>query len=303
MLDLRDFRSSKSFEMSSKEFPRWQWNEVEAKKFSSFYDLKSGWFDLGPVGSGRVQDAWRSGAKPGTTFFLTTSCMVAVKVTLLAILPHGVLFARTTNPSIWMACRQKVNNAEPRLIITMETERLEDGWKVSFNNLAGVTMATAEVANGSTLEDAILKVDSEMPKGPIRLLFDVTEITPRNVRSQLGHPIMDSWDEAPRPGCLGGMGLDETLTRQMKELKKRIEKDGSYLPTEEGKEGKKKKNQSKPVKKQAGERKGDHQGKSTKTNKKVQSLQKKPAKKGGHQDKSTKSHKKVQKTLKKPAKK
>ena len=112
--------------MSSEEFSRWQWNEVEAKKFSSFYDLKNGWFDLGPVGSGLVQDAWRSGAKPGTTFYLTTSCMVAVKVTLLAILPHGVLFARTANPSIWLACRQRVNHAEPRKIITMQTGKVDD---------------------------------------------------------------------------------------------------------------------------------------------------------------------------------
>lgn len=289
MLDLEDFRSSQIFEMSSKEIPRWQWNEVEAKRFSSFYDLKNGWFDLGPVGSGRVQEAWRSGAKPGTTFFLTTSCMVAVKVTLLAILPHGVLFARTTDPKTWMACRHKPNHSEPRKIITMETEKVDHGWKVYFTNLNGDRVATACMEEGCTLEDAILKVDSDMPKGPIRLLFDVTEITPRNVRSKLGDMILDSWDAAPKPECMGGMGLDKALTRQMQELKKRIEKDGSYLPARleegKGKEDKKtsdgKKKQSKPVKKKAGGKKGvkDDQDNSTKTNKKVLKAMKKPAKK------------------------
>ncbi len=285
MLNLKDL--DRNIAMSTKEFPRWQWIEFPAKSFTEFHDLgqKPGWFDLGPVGSGRVEDAWRSGAKPGTTFFLTTSSMVAVKVTLLAILPHGALFARTTNPSLWVACRSKVTLTKPRKVITMYVEQVGDGWKVDFTTLAGITVATAEVKKGATLEDAILKVDKSMPKGPIRLLFDVTEITPCNVRSKLGDEIKDSWDAAPKPECMGGMGLDEALTRQMKELKKRIKEDGSYLPVEkktDKNESGGKPSKSKPVKKPAGKKQGakkDNQDKSTKTDKKVLKSMKKPANK------------------------
>ena len=253
MLNLKDL--DRNIAMSTKEFPRWQWIEFPAKSFTEFHDLgqKPGWFDLGPVGSGRVEDAWRSGAKP--------------------------------DPSLWVACRSKVTLTEPRKVITMYVEQVGDGWKVDFTTLAGITVATAEVKKGATLEDAILKVDKSMPKGPIRLLFDVTEITPCNVRSKLGDEIKDSWDAAPKPECMGGMGLDEALTRQMKELKKRIKEDGSYLPVEkktDKNESGGKPSKSKPVKKPAGKKQGakkDNQDKRTKTDKKVLKSMKKPANK------------------------
>ena len=69
---------------------------------------------LGPVASHRLEMVYRFSLKPGTTFMLTLSPMVAVKLMVVAVLPRGLLLWRPTtercHPSevpLYLAKREK----------------------------------------------------------------------------------------------------------------------------------------------------------------------------------------------------
>ena len=201
---------------------RWQWKEFRAETFTHFYDLEreGAWSDLGPTGTLRVKEAWVGGAPVGSTFFMTQDTMVSVKVSLLAVLPQGAIFCRTTMPDIWVAVREKPAPYMPRTIVNLDVHAQEiDEWRCEFTTMNGTLLASAVLKDGDTIEDAVAEVDHLMPDGPLKLIVGLIEVTPRNVKSKVGGKMEDSWDEPPIPRCLGGYGSHQGITEVLKRIK------------------------------------------------------------------------------------
>ena len=123
---------------------RCQWKEFRAETFTHFYDLdrEAAWSDLGPTVTFRVKEAWVSGAPVGSMFFMTQDTMVSVKVSLLAVLPQGAIFCRTTMPHIWVAVREKPTPSLPRKIVNLDVRPQEiDEWRCEFTGMSGALLA------------------------------------------------------------------------------------------------------------------------------------------------------------------
>lgn len=202
--------------MAEPSLRRWQWKEFRADTFTHFYDLQEGgWNDLGPTGTLRVKNAWVNGSPVGTTFFMTQDTMISVKITLLAVLPQGAIFCRSTFPRIWVAVREK-----PRRIINLDAHAQEiDEWTCDFTSMSGTILASTVVRDGATIEDAVVKVDHLMPQGQLKLIVGTVEVTPRNIKSLVGGKLHDSWDQPPVPQCFGGYGDNQGITEIMERLK------------------------------------------------------------------------------------
>ena len=207
--------------MAEPSLRRWQWKEFRADTFTHFYDLQEGgWNDLGPTGTLRVKNAWVNGSPVGTTFFMTQDTMISVKITLLAVLPQGAIFCRSTFPRIWVAVREKPNLHLPRRIINLDVHAQEiDEWTCDFTSMSGTILASTVVRDGATIEDAVVKVDHLMPQGQLKLIVGTVEVTPRNIKSLVGGKLHDSWDQPPVPQCFGGYGDNQGITEIMERLK------------------------------------------------------------------------------------
>ena len=207
--------------MAEPSLRRWQWKEFRADTFTHFYDLQEGgWNDLGPTGTLRVKNAWVNGSPVGTTFFMTQDTMISVKITLLAVLPQGAIFCRSTFPRIWVAVREKPNLNLPRQIINLDVHAQEiDEWRCDFTSMSGTILASTVVRDGATIEDAVVKVDHLMPQGQLKLIVGTVEVTPRNIKSLVGGKLHDSWDQPPVPQCFGGYGDNQGITEIMERLK------------------------------------------------------------------------------------
>ena len=207
--------------MAEPSLRRWQWKEFRADTFTHFYDLQGGgWNDLGPTGTLRVKSAWVNGSPVGTTFFMTQDTMISIKITLLAVLPQGSIFCRSTFPRIWVAVREKPNPNLPRQIINLDVQPQEiDEWRCDFTSMSGTILASTVVRDGATIEDAVVKVDHLMPQGQLKLIVETVEVTPRNIKSLVGGKMHDSWDQPPVPQCFGGYGEHQGIAEEMERLK------------------------------------------------------------------------------------
>ena len=151
---------------------------------------------------------------------MTQDTMISVKITLLAVLPQGAIFCRSTFPRIWVAVREKPNLHLPRQIINLDVHAQEiDEWKCDFTSMSGTILASTVVRDGATIEDAVVKVDHLMPQGQLKLIVGTVEVTPRNIKSLVGGKLHDSWDQPPVPQCFGGYGDNQGITEIMERLK------------------------------------------------------------------------------------
>ena len=176
---------------------RWCWTDGPERMNPQecFSDERLCWGTLGEVGSSRLQVAWKYGLPLQAEIVVTTSPMVSVKWTLIAMLPEGLLFARKTHDRTWIwatpfICRPQVLQVEVR-----PNELL-------FSRLSGVQAACMPVAEGTInwmqVQDFLMETLNFKSEFHFKLLVGNRVVGPRNMKTLVHLPLMDE-DAVPMP--------------------------------------------------------------------------------------------------------
>ena len=128
---------------------------------------------LGPIASHRLEMVYRFSLKPGTTFMMTLSPMIAVKLMVVAHMPHGLLLWRPTtyrcHPSevpLYLAKRDKDYASK---LITYTVDDIVPGTgtesataKVTCTDLAGNEVHKATYSTTTSLQRVMIDVAVEL---------------------------------------------------------------------------------------------------------------------------------------------
>ena len=191
---------------------RWCWTDGPERMNPQecFSDERLCWGTLGETGSSRLQVAWKYGLPLGADITVTTSPMVAVKWTLIAMLPEGMLFQRQTLDRVWIwatpfICRPQVLQVEVRPN------------ELNFSRLSGVQAACMPVSEGSInwmqVQEFLMETLNLKSEFHFKLLVGNRVVGPRNMKTLVHLPLMDE-DTVPMPAPVPLTPVENWTLRQ-----------------------------------------------------------------------------------------
>ena len=205
---------------------RWCWTDGSERMNPQecFSDERLCWATLGETGSSRLQVAWKYGLPLRADITVTTSPMVAVKWTLIAMLPEGLLFARKTHDRTWIwatpfICRPQVLQVEVRPN------------ELVFSRLSGVQAARMLVAEGTInwtqvqeflvhlplMDEDAVPMPAPVPLTPAEN-WTLRQKAPRRCREEFLHHELKTSDEESdeatqgQPAAAGSAAADGSAT-------------------------------------------------------------------------------------------